>query len=171
MKIIYNSLVLVLIFLTFSCSEQGKKERKEISNIKKVTVAFTGFGCEGRCPFQALSIDSSLTANYYGGKFAEKNGFYSGKVDQVEWSNIQTRFEKFTEIGLDTTEYQKTDHPSVEISINTDTKVYRFKENTGKIAETDLDVLYWFIRLTSNTNNLKKTDSLDFATSIQYEKL
>lgn len=169
MKIIFNPFILAFIFIIFSCKEFDKKERQKISDISKVTVAFTGFGCEGRCPFQALSIDSSLTAQYFGGKYSKKNGFYRGTIDQKEWANIQTRFKKFIEVGIGTTQYQSTDYPGVEFLINTDSKEFRFRENTGKIAKKDLDILYWYIQLVPQINKLKKTDSLAFDTSIQFE--
>jgi len=83
------------------------------------------------------------------------------------WDSVKTRFAKFITIGIDTAKYQKTDHPDVELFITDSTKSYHFKENTGKIAENDLEVLYWFINLALETKTLRPTNSLTFETKIQ----
>jgi hypothetical protein len=133
----------------------------------KVTVAFSGFGCEGECPFQAVSIDSTLQLKYYGGQFAPRKGYYTDEITADTWRYIQSHFEKFISHGMDTTQYEKTDHPMVELIIYSNDKKYYFRENTGKISNNDLTILHWFITLATQTSDLKQSDSLFFETSIQ----
>jgi hypothetical protein len=161
-------LIFGFIFSLSACGQTIKNEQKKRNSIKKVTVAFSGFGCESECPFQVLSVDKDLKASYYGGQFAENYGYYKGQFSQSIWDSITTRFEKFYNKGIDTTEYFKTDHPNVEFYITDSLGIKYFKENTGKMADTDLRILYWFIKLSSQTKTLKPCDSLIFETTLQY---
>ncbi len=165
MKTTTNILTLVILLTLIACGQT----RPDSKGISKVTVAFSGYGCESECPFEVLSIDNKLTATYYGGQFANRQGYFKGTISQENWDSIQTRFDKFIVEGIDTTKYKKTDHPSVEFFIHDGLRKHRtrFNENTGKMTNEDLDILYWFIKIASRTN-LKDTDSLTFETSWQY---
>ncbi len=168
MTISKNLLILVLLFVIFSCGETIKNEQTKLSTIKKVTVAFSGFGCEGNCPFQALSVDKELNASYYGGPNANNYGYYKGQFAKSTWDSIINRFDKFCSKGIDTTVYFKTDHPNVEFYITDSLGKNYFKENTGKMTSEDLYILYWFIGLVSKTKTLKSCDSLTFETTLQF---
>jgi len=168
MKTTLQTLTIGLILILFGCGQSNKKSKITNQTLNKVTVAFSGHGCEGECPYQALSVDNNLIANFYGGPFADRIGFYKGIVRQDVWDSVQSRFAKFISNGIDTTEFEKTDQPFVELVINEGVKKYSFLKNTGKMTSEDLNIFYWFIRLPSKTNSLKKCDSLTFVTSIQY---
>ena len=110
-----------------------------------------------------------MNATFYGGQFADRKGYFKGTVSQATWDSIQIRFDKFIVNGIDTTNYKKTDHPDVEFFIHDGFRKYRtrFNKNTGEMTSDDLDILYWFINITSLTN-LQSTDSLTFETTLQY---
>lgn len=165
MKTTTNILIIIFLLALISCG----KSRTESKGISKITVAFSGIGCEGECPFQVLSVDKNLNAKFYGGQFANKNGYFKGIVSQETWDSIQTRFDKFIVKGIDTIKNEKTDHPNVEFYIHDGFRKHktRFYENTGKMSKGDLDILNWFINIASKTN-FKSTDSLTFETSIQF---
>ena len=165
MKTIIKVLTFVIVLIFLACRES----RPYSKGISKVTVAFSGYGCEGECPFQAFSVDNNLNATFFGGQFAGRKGFFKGKVSQSTWDSIQVRFNKFIVKGIDTTEYKKTDHPKVEFFIYDESQKHpkRFIKNTGEMTEEDLDVLYWFINIASRAD-LKVSDSLTFETTLQF---
>ncbi|HEX8549761.1 MAG TPA: DUF6438 domain-containing protein [Cytophagaceae bacterium] len=158
-------LFLVLLLNIIAC----RQTQPESTGISKVTVAFSGYGCESECPFQAFSVDSSLSATFYGDESAGMNGYFQGAISQETWDSIQVRFDKFIVIGLDTVKYRKTDHPEVEFLVRGGFRKHlvRFKENTGIMAEDDLDILYWFVNIASRVS-LNSTDSMSFETTLQY---
>ena len=167
MKTTTNILTFAILLTLIACG-QTRPDRKGIS---KVTVAFSGYGCEGECPFQAFSVDNSLTATFYGGQFADKKGYFKGTITQATWDSIQVRFDKFIVKGIDTTKYRKTDHPDVEFFVHDGLRKHRtrFNENTGKMTSDDLDILYWFVNISSRAD-LKPSDSLTFETSLQFTR-
>jgi hypothetical protein len=169
MKTTKSILTIGLILSFVSCGETIKNKEKGLHTIQKVTIAFSGYGCEGTCPFKAFSIDQKLGASYYGGPNADKSGYFKGKLTQTIWDSVQIRFDKIYSDGIDTTEYSKTDHPDVELYITTNSNRKYFKKNTGEIIRHDLDILYWFIDLASKTSSLKRCDTLNFETSLQYQ--
>ena len=165
MKTTTNILTFVILLTLIACGQT----RPNNKGISKVTVAFSGYGCESECPFQAFSVDSSLTATFYGGQFANKKGYFKGTVSQATWDSIQIRFDKFIVNGIDTNKCKKTDHPDVEFFIHDVFRKHRtrFNKNTGEMTSDDLDILYWFINIASRTK-LQSTDSLTFETTLQY---
>jgi hypothetical protein len=165
MKTTTNILTFVILLTLIACGQT----RHDSKGISKVTVAFSGYGCESECPFQAFSVDNNLTATFYGGQFADRQGYFKGTVSQAIWDSIQVRFDKFIVNGIDTTKHKKTDHPDVEFFIHDGFRKHRtrFNENTGKMTNDDLDILYWFVKIASRTD-LKATDSLTFETTLQY---
>lgn len=164
MKTIFSS----ILFLLLACGQNANEKRTKGNSIEKVTVAFSGFGCEGKCPFQALSVNNKFDAFYYGGQFAETKGYYKGRFTQPIWNSIQTRFDKLYYKGIDTTKQFKADLPFVEFYITGDQGKKYFRENAGKMTNEDVNVLYWFIRLRSKAQGLEKCDSLPFETALQY---
>ena len=149
-----------------SCGQKGSNEHKNENQIKRVTFAISSYGCENGCPAAAVSIDSNLTINYYGGKFSYRKGYFKGKINRTTWDSIQFRFNKFISYGIDTTKLGKTDCPFLEIYITDKKSKHIFKINSGKLAKTDSEILKWFQRI-AETAPLEQTDSLTFETSIQ----
>ena len=164
MKISLNILLISFLILIFSCQVKIPSNTK---GFKKVTVAFSGFGCESECPYEALSVDSSLTIKYYGGEFANKNGYFIGKVSQKTWDSIETKFDKFVLSGIDSLQYENSDQPMVEFYITNKVKKHSFKYNTGKMVTQDVQILKWFMQLSNHAITLNKSDSLTFETTIQ----
>jgi hypothetical protein len=165
MKKMPKILTFIILLTLIACS----RKHPDSKGISKVTVAFSGLGCESGCPYQVLSINNKLNATFYGGHFSDKKGYFKGRVSQAVWDSIQVRFDKFIVKGIDTTEHKKTDHPSVEFFIHDGSRKHRtrFNENTGKMKKSDLEILFWFINISSKAN-LKSTDSLTFETTLQY---
>jgi len=49
----------------------------------------------------SIEIDSSLNYKYYGGKFTEKEGFYTGKISQLFWDSLKIQLERMQFEQLD----------------------------------------------------------------------
>ncbi|MEQ1734084.1 MAG: DUF6438 domain-containing protein [Bacteroidia bacterium] len=156
-----NILILSILLCLTNCTQQDNID------IKKVTVAFSGYGCESECPYKVLSVDEQLNVKYYAGMFANEKGYYTGTTTKEKWDSIKVRFDKFRLKGIDTIKWELTDQPDVEFYIQGGVNKNKFKENTGKMSDEDLDILHWFVKSVP-ISTLIKTDSLTFETSIQY---
>jgi len=68
-----QKILIYFILIAFIACRPVSKEKLYVGNeITKVTVAFSGAGCEGECPFNALSTDKDLKIEYYGGPNSKK---------------------------------------------------------------------------------------------------
>lgn len=88
--------ILLLILLLCSCQE------KPVRHNKITKISFATGGCFGICPFLAIEIDSTLEYKFYGGKHADLQGYYKGKISQTLWDTINMRFEPLQNRSLDT---------------------------------------------------------------------
>jgi hypothetical protein len=93
--------------------------------IDDITVAISGIGCESLCPFEALSIDKKLNANFFGGDFSSKQGFYKGTIPQDIWDTLSNKFNKFIVMGLERPKYYTTDRPTIEFRISSGNLEYQ----------------------------------------------
>ena len=165
MKTIFQ--IFFVSILLVACN-QNNNINSPNTPITKVSVAFSGAGCEGICVYQALSIDNNLNIQLYNGRNSINYGYYQGQISKEFWDDVQTKFKKLATFGMDTTKYEKTDHPDVEVIISLGKEKRYFKSNTGKIAMEDLKILYLFFEKSKLLPDLKRTDSLNFETTIQY---
>lgn len=161
-KFKYKKCILILtLLLTFkSCKTDEYK-------LCKINIATSGIGCESECPFEAVSIEKDGSLKYYGGFFVKNQGYFTGEVDESVWNSVSLNFTNFLE-NLDTTKYQKTDHPIFEIYINDCNTESSLKIDSGKLHPEDFNKLRSFMNLPMETQTLKPSDSLAFETTIQY---
>lgn len=155
--------VFFLLCILFACKQSSDNP------IRKVTLGFSGVGSETVFPFEALSVDSDRNVYYFGGKYAQQQGYYKGRVSPELWDSIQTRFLKWSRNGLDSSDHNRSDHPSFECCITTTSDYRIFRENTGRLSTNDLYLLDWFSSKVLPQAQLVKTDSVAFETHIQYE--
>jgi hypothetical protein len=80
-------LLFILLLLT-SCHKTCAKK----DFITKIEVAKGG--CLRGCPITAISIDSTLTYNYFGGYKAKLQGYYTGKVTQGYWDTLNAKLKQ-----------------------------------------------------------------------------
>jgi hypothetical protein len=79
----YLSVILFVLFST-SCEHLGY-----LANKNQITkIEFASGECYGHCQQIALSIDSTLTFNYYGGRNATLKGYYSGTISEAVWDTL-----------------------------------------------------------------------------------
>ncbi|MCX6353102.1 MAG: DUF6438 domain-containing protein [Bacteroidetes bacterium] len=170
MKTRNHILKLSILLILLACKQGSKIPNKSEERILKVTVAFAGYGCEGFCPFEAISVDSSLKLKYWGDQFAFKRGSFCKQVTNQIWDSIKTNFQKFVISGLDSSKITITDSPEMELYIKTTKGEYAFSKNTGKMSTRDTDILEWFQEIKSRSDDLKPCNYTPFETTIQFPK-
>jgi hypothetical protein len=99
-----------LIIILFSHCNGHVSKRNAISRIEVAKG-----GCLRRCPATAISIDSSLTFNYFGGDHARLEGNYTGKVTGGFWDSLNMKLERVNYRYIDTTEYFALDEEQAEV--------------------------------------------------------
>ena len=57
-------------------------------------------GCEGVCPVRAFLVDSSLVFNYFGGLYAEPEGYFTGRSNKDDWQELVRLTEEIKAVGV-----------------------------------------------------------------------
>lgn len=138
------------------------------SPVRGVTVAFSGFGCEMECPDYVIDIDSSLSVRYWGGSFAERQGYFQGRLSEAQWDSVQLSFERYLLHGIDTVTFARTDHPDFEMVIVGRSGDLHVSNNTGNLSDADRATIHSVMSLVERAKPLKPMDTLVFSTSEQY---
>lgn len=138
------------------------------SPVLSVTVAFSGFGCEMACPDHVIHIDSSLSVSYWGGSFAERQGYFQGRLSGAQWDSVQQSFEGYLLHGIDTSSTVRTDHPDFEMMIIGRNGDLHISSNTGSLSDADRATIHSVMSLVERADHLKPMDTLVFSTSEQY---
>jgi hypothetical protein len=159
------------LLMLAGCNQSGPEATFDRVAIYKVTVGISGNGCESACPFQAVSIDNKQKLWYYGGPYAAKKGYFEGNVTKATWDSIQSRFAKVYTAGVDTLKWERTDFPEVELSIESNEGIHKFRKNLGKVSDSDEHTLAWFVDAIPKEIKLSARDSLKFDTRVQYENV
>lgn len=88
------------------------------SSLSVDTIEFSNSLCYGNCPAIAIKIDRGLNFNFWGGKYANKQGFYKGEIQKSQFD----RFENLVRIANieknDSQYIPPIDAPYVEIIID-----------------------------------------------------
>lgn len=158
MKINKLTILLISFFILISCNETKKRNNE----IKKITL-FTGL-CYGTCPIQIIEVDSSLTIKYHGEKYAEREGYYKGKITETDWNTINEKFEKIKYKDLDTLYERSIDDPPTYIEIKYGNKVKKIRAQSASLPEEVEKTYYWLIDFCNKTELEKTTDTLVFET-------
>lgn len=157
------SLYLVLpVLLLASCRQDAKRK----NGITKIELAYDG----GSMPRKgiALSMDSSLTYQYYGDEGTRKKGFYRGKISQGFWDTVNMRLEQIRYQTLDTTEKpQIPDAPYFELIIYTRNDTKHLFRHWGAATSPVLDELKWLQNSYQLTELQPVNDSIHFETTLQ----
>jgi len=137
---IRNILIISLTLQIFaSCNSYKTRERRK-NQITKVCFA-TG-GCYGNCPFLAVEIDSSLNYKFYGGKYADKPGYFTGKVSRGFWDTLNIKFERINYKQLDTSYEHSHDDLSTETVLYFDKQRKHIYGQSESFPDSVRSVLY-----------------------------
>jgi hypothetical protein len=98
----------------WSCHLPSRPAAKRLNKI--TNLIFTSGGCNGKCPQFVMGIESSLNVNFYGERYTDKSGFYTGKVTEGFWDSLNIRFERLKFERLDSSYEFSQDDLDVAIS-------------------------------------------------------
>jgi hypothetical protein len=156
-------LLISIIGLFISCQiNETKVERK--NEIYKIVLATAG--CDGPCPLQVFSMDSSLTIKYRGIGNTDRIGYYIGKFDQSLWDTLNNKFEQLNFEKLDTLYNNSVDDLTTEIFIYHKKGVKHIVGQSGSLPSELMDIYNWLFRNLFITRMSKTTDSLKIETTI-----
>ncbi|MDP3393071.1 DUF6438 domain-containing protein [Sediminibacterium sp.] len=148
-----------------ACVDKKNEAIKRQDQFK--TISFATGGCYGKCPFLAIQIDSSLTYKFYGGRYTEKQGFFTAKVTQGFWDSLNIKMEQAKFKQLDTLYNASVDDMSIE-------SYFTYGQIRKPLYGQEMDlpdnirsVFYWLMDSYKKLQ-LTKVDTLLFETKIQF---
>ena len=160
MKMHFSILLMMLAFSACRLHEPSGK-------LKISKLSFATGGCFGECPFMAMEIDSALSMKYYGGPFAEFQGYYEGKIPQALWDTINMKFAPLQYKDLDS-KVRTVDDLAIECLIHFAKSVKRINRQESELPEAIRNNFYWLIGIPKKASLEKVGDTLAFETVIQY---
>ncbi len=96
-------------------------------NLNVDTIEFSSSLCYGSCPAIALKIDKGLNLEFWGGKNADKQGFYKGEITKSQFDKFESLIRIANIENNDSEFYPPIDAPYVELIIDyNDNKTKRF---------------------------------------------
>lgn len=161
-------LFLLLIMVSISACRKTVSRNNEITHIE----LGTGW-CFGPCQFSAISIDSSLQYQYYGGKLLPGKwrptlqGYYTGKISKAFWDTLNVKLEKINYQKLDTVYPEISDARQFEIIIHYRHKVKHIHPQSGCWPDSVQNVFNWLADSYKQIKLKPSKDSLQFETVIQ----
>jgi len=82
------------------------------------TIEFSSSLCYGSCPAIALKIDKGLNFEFWGGKYADKKGYYKGEITKLQFDKFESLI-RIANIEINDSEfYPPVDAPYVELIID-----------------------------------------------------
>jgi hypothetical protein len=155
-------IILLLVLTLFSCQEKPASARQN----KITKLSFATGGCFGECPFLAIEIDSTLEYKFYGGKYADLQGYYKGKISQTFWDSINMRFGLLQNRSLDTN-ITSADDLSFQNIIHFGQYVKAIQRQEMELPKDVRDNFYWLMDSYKKVNLEKVADTFTFETVIQ----
>lgn len=155
----------IAILLLFACNFNSKKT----NTIEKVILG-TGY-CHGDCVFQAIEIDNNLKYKYYGGKNAEKKGYFIAKADKKLWDELEIMFNKIKINDLDTLYDRTYDDQSFELIIYANGKRKHIKAQYESLQKELKDIVDFLSGSYKNVDLQPIDYVIDFESKIQKEQI
>lgn len=155
--------ILIFSILFLSCCQLKNERLNEISKI-----SFATGGCFGECPFLAIEIDSSLNYKFYGGKYCEKQGFFTGRVSKSFWDSLNIKFESINYKVLDSSYQNSVDDLSIQLIISYSGKTKSISAQFSSLPDSTYPVVNWLMNSYKMTSLTKTTDSIEFKTTLQF---
>jgi hypothetical protein len=158
-------LICVLLFFT-TCRSTLKKSRAK-DEITKIEIAKAG--SLRNSPATVISIDSSLTYNYWGGYNAKLQGYYTGTVTEAYWEALNTQLKNVDFNQLYSADYLPLDGEAAEVicywgAVKKHVFVEIFEGATDYKSKDFREIAYSYERVQLH----KMKDTAKFAVSIQH---
>jgi len=161
-------IVSVVIVSLMSC----KRNEPRHNEISKIEVA-TGY-CFGACQFTAISIDSQLNLNYYGGQLLPGKprkvlkGNFNGRFTQRLWDTLNSKLERINYKLLDTSYQNSYDDQSLEIVIYHGNKTKHIRAQSVSLPDSVRKVFYWITDAYKLVPLQPAKNPFKFSTTTQY---
>lgn len=154
---------MTLMFARCNSDTTTRSRKNEI-----VKVCFATGGCYGCCPFLAIEIDSSLNYKFYGGEYADTNGYFTGKVSQGFWDTLNIKFESINFKQLDTSYEHSVDDLLTETILYFDGQNKHIYGRSASLPDSVMTVFRWLMN-SYKTVTLTRTTNIEipFETKIQ----
>jgi hypothetical protein len=162
-------LSIALILLT-ACHKQ-ERIKNEISKIEVATG-----DCYGPCQLTAVSIDSSLILNYYGGDtpFTEPvsdtvklRGYFTGKISKAFLDTLNKKLNLIQYQQLDSAYQHSVDDQSLEVIIYYKGKVKHVRAQSASLPEKVRETIYWIANIYKRVKLTPVNDPISFHTTEQ----
>lgn len=140
----------------------GKVRHNEISSIGFAT----GY-CHGECAFSALSVDSSLKYNYFGGDYAQKKGFYTGRISKEFWDTLNVKLEELNYKQLDSAYQHTVDDQSMELIIHYGNRTKHVRAQSGSLPDSLIKMFIWLAHTYKKVRLENATGPIRFETTEQ----
>lgn len=155
-----------LVIVTSCRNEKPIDKTYEISRI-----SFASGGCYGNCPLLAIEVDSSFNYKFYGGRFSDMPGYYTGKISQELWDSINIKFEKVDFKHLDTSYLYSIDDLATQTIIFYSNKRKTINAQSASLPRAVDSLLNWLMYSYKSANLIKSKDSLSFYSTLQYPQV
>lgn len=138
-----HNLILLIVILVSSCQRQEPRYN-EISSVELATG-----DCFGPCQYTAISIDSSLKFNFFGGPLSPGRkrkivrGNYTGRISRASWDSLCKKLEHVHYKLLDTSYQQSTDDQSLELIVYYHNKIKHVKAQSASLPDSVREVFDW----------------------------
>lgn len=119
-------------------------------------------------PAGAVSVDSSLTYNYFGGEHAQRQGYFKGKITRSFWDTLNRKFEKVHYKQLDTVENIRVDAIGAEFIVYWKGGYKRhIRTELGRLPDSVANVIYWLANSFKRVKLHPAKDTIPFETAMQ----
>ena len=158
----------VALFSIMSCNRNEPRHNE----ISKIEVA-TG-DCFGPCQLTAISIDSQLNLNYYGGELLPGKprkvlkGNFNGQFTQRLWDTLNSKLERVNYKLLDTSYEHSIDDQSLEIVIYQGNKIKHIRAQSASLPDSVREVFSWVADAYKLVALQPTKNPIKFSTTIQY---
>ncbi|WP_157543890.1 DUF6438 domain-containing protein [Mucilaginibacter paludis] len=119
--------------------------------------------CMGECPEIIVSIDSLLNYKFHGGRYALKQGYFTGKVSQGFWDTLNMRFEQIHYQQLrNFYQERSTDGPHWDVIIKYSNNTKYISASPSGLTDSVESVFNTYLRSYTLTKLARTNHSLNF---------
>ena len=152
-----------LALLVFALALFGCKTKRAVRRGNEIAkISFATGGCDGFCPLLSLEVDSSLTYKFYGGKYCEKPGYYTGRISPEFWDSLNMEFERIHFKALDSSYEHSVDDLSTRTIITYGNARKVINAQSASLPDSVRRVLDWLMNSYKKVALTPTLDTLDY---------
>jgi hypothetical protein len=168
------SMQLIATTISLSFFSACHKQDRRTNDITKIELA-TG-DCFGPCQLTAVSIDSNLRYNYYGGEIPYPKqepdttkiyGYFKGNVSKAFWDTLNRKLNEIHYEQLDSAYQHSVDDQSLEVLIYYKGNTKHITAQSASLPDKVRQTFYWIAESYKKTKLSHVKDTITFHTRIQ----